>query len=106
MYIAYLKESRPLALSRKRDAWLLFGAATAALVLLVIIIVLLTFITKRKRAQSALNNAPAKTTTTSRRILAKDAEYAGANIDGITNHTYTSETDVRVSKKELKKSMS
>lgn len=85
-----------MALSRKRDTWLLVGAGVTALVALLIVVTVITFVTKRKKAQSNAPNAEA--IAANRRILAKDTEYGGVNVvDGITNNAYISETDLRVS---------
>ncbi|XP_058798915.1 uncharacterized protein LOC131668611 [Phymastichus coffea] len=85
----YLKESRPLALSRKRDAWLLVGAASLGILLVGVIVLGLFVATKRKRAQSAVS-APLP----SRRTLVKDEEYAPTT-PGFDNTAYTSETEAR-----------
>ncbi|XP_031782048.1 uncharacterized protein LOC100679650 isoform X2 [Nasonia vitripennis] len=86
----YLKESRPLALSRRRDAWLLLGAAGAGLVLLAVLVLGLLLLSKRKRAQSAVSAPPLP----DRRVLAgKDEEYAPTTPGGIDNTAYTSETE-------------
>ncbi|KAK2587457.1 hypothetical protein KPH14_003165 [Odynerus spinipes] len=66
----YLEESRPLALSRKRDVWLLVGAGGAAVILLVLLLAGLIVIAKRKRAHSAVVAPPNKS------ILKKDRDYA------------------------------
>ncbi|XP_035741773.1 uncharacterized protein LOC118450252 [Vespa mandarinia] len=65
----YLKETRPLALSRKRDVWLLVGAAGAAIILLVLLFIGLVLIAKRKRAHSAVVPPPNKS------ILKKERDY-------------------------------
>ncbi|XP_043667090.1 uncharacterized protein LOC122628661 isoform X1 [Vespula pensylvanica] len=65
----YLKETRPLALSRKRDVWLLVGAAGAAVILLVLLLTGLVLIAKRKRAHSAVVPPPNKS------ILKKERDY-------------------------------
>ncbi|XP_076296942.1 uncharacterized protein LOC143217070 [Lasioglossum baleicum] len=65
----YLKESRPLALSRKRDAWLLIGAASAGFILLIILLVGLICTAKRKRSHSAVAAPP------NRSILRKKPDH-------------------------------
>ncbi|XP_015428515.1 PREDICTED: uncharacterized protein LOC107185360 [Dufourea novaeangliae] len=65
----YLKESRPLALSRKRDAWLLIGAASAGFILLAFMIAGLVFTAKRKRSQSSVAAPP------NRSILKKKQDH-------------------------------
>ncbi|XP_012216989.2 uncharacterized protein [Linepithema humile] len=85
----YLKESRPLALSRKRDAWLLIGAASAGVVLLILILIGLILTAKRKRAHSAVAAPP------NRSILKKEREYATAT-PGLDNAAFsTSETEIK-----------
>ncbi|XP_053971084.1 uncharacterized protein LOC128872433 [Hylaeus volcanicus] len=54
----YIKESRPLALSRKRDAWLLVGAASAGFVLLAFVLAVLIFTTRKKRSHGAVTAPP------------------------------------------------
>ncbi|XP_076684315.1 uncharacterized protein LOC143377172 isoform X3 [Andrena cerasifolii] len=77
----YLKESQPLALSRKRDAWLLVGAAGAGFILLAFILAGLIFTAKRKRAHSAVA-APLN-----RSILKKKQDYASAGPDNVAFST-------------------
>ncbi|RLU25185.1 hypothetical protein DMN91_003277 [Ooceraea biroi] len=85
----YLKESRPLALSRKRDAWLLIGAAGAGIILLILVFAGLIVAAKRKRAHSAVVAPPNKS------ILKKEREYAAAT-PGIDNTGFsTSETEIK-----------
>ncbi|KAL0102839.1 hypothetical protein PUN28_018258 [Cardiocondyla obscurior] len=85
----YLKESRPLALSRRRDAWLLIGAAGAGVVLLIFVLTGLVFAAKRKRAHSAAVAPP------NRSILKKEREYT-ATTSGLDNTAFsTSETEIR-----------
>ncbi|EGI66030.1 PREDICTED: uncharacterized protein LOC105145483 [Acromyrmex echinatior] len=85
----YLKESRPLALSRRRDAWLLIGAAGAGIVLLIFVLVGLILAAKRKRAHSAVVAPPNKS------ILKKEREYATAT-SGLDNTAFsTSETEIK-----------
>ncbi|XP_011863713.1 PREDICTED: uncharacterized protein LOC105559768 isoform X2 [Vollenhovia emeryi] len=85
----YLKESRPLALSRRRDAWLLIGAASAGVVLLILVLTGLILAAKRKRAHSAVVAPPNKS------ILKKDREYAAAT-SGLDNAAFsTSETEIK-----------
>lgn len=88
--VAYLKESIPLALSRRRDAWLLIGAAGAGVVLLIIVLVGLILAAKRKRAHSAVVAPPNKS------ILKKEREY-GTATSGFDNTAFsTSETEIKV----------
>ncbi|KYQ49782.1 hypothetical protein ALC60_11130 [Trachymyrmex zeteki] len=85
----YLKESIPLALSRRRDAWLLIGAAGAGVVLLIIVLVGLILAAKRKRAHSAVVAPPNKS------ILKKEREY-GTATSGFDNTAFsTSETEIK-----------
>ncbi|KYN29094.1 hypothetical protein ALC57_01481 [Trachymyrmex cornetzi] len=85
----YIKESRPLALSRRRDAWLLIGAAGAGVVLLIFVLVGLILVAKRKRAHSAVVAPPNKS------ILKKEREYATAT-SGLDNTAFsTSETEIK-----------
>ncbi|XP_029171571.1 LOW QUALITY PROTEIN: uncharacterized protein LOC114940931 [Nylanderia fulva] len=85
----YLKESRPLALSRKRDAWLLIGAASAGVVLLILVLTGLIVAAKRKRAHSAVVAPP------NRSILKKEREYASTT-PGLDNAAFsTSETEIK-----------
>ncbi|KAL6267619.1 hypothetical protein P5V15_000694 [Pogonomyrmex californicus] len=85
----YLKESRPLALSRRRDAWLLVGAAGAGFVLLILVLTGLILVAKRKRAHSAVVAPPNKS------ILKKEREYAAAS-SGLDNTAFsTSETEIK-----------
>ena len=96
--LAYLKATRPLALSRKRDAYLLMGAAGVAVLLLIIIVVIIILAAKRKRAQSAVAAPPTQS------ILKKDREYTPTTL-GRDNTAYTSETEVRVSIEQSNKSL-
>ncbi|XP_020287267.1 uncharacterized protein LOC109856414 [Pseudomyrmex gracilis] len=85
----YLKESRPLALSRKRDIWLLISAASAGIVLLILILAGLLLVAKRKRAHSAIVAPPNKS------ILKKEREFATAT-PGFDNAAFsTSETEIK-----------
>ncbi|XP_046748094.1 uncharacterized protein LOC124412347 isoform X2 [Diprion similis] len=84
----YLKETRPLALSRRRDAWVLIGAAAAALMILVVVFIGLIFLAKRKRAQSAVAAPPPQS------ILKRQNDYA-SDTPGLDNTGYTSETEQR-----------
>ncbi|XP_070160998.1 uncharacterized protein [Polyergus mexicanus] len=86
----YLKESRPLALSRKRDAWLLLiGAASAGVILLILVLTGLILAAKKKRAHSAAVAPP------NRSILKKEREYAAAT-PGLDNAAFsTSETEIK-----------
>ncbi|KAG7206061.1 hypothetical protein KM043_003459 [Ampulex compressa] len=85
----YLKESRPLALSRKRDAWLLIGAASAGILLLVLVVVGLILAAKRKRALSAVVAPP------NRSILKKEREYVPTT-PALDNAAFsTSETEAK-----------
>jgi len=89
--VAYLKESRPLALSRRRDAWLLIGAAGAGVVLLIFVLVGLILAAKRKRAHSAVVAPPNKS------ILKKEREYTATATSGLDNTAFsTSETEIKV----------
>lgn len=89
-FVAYLKESRPLALSRRRDAWLLIGAAGAGVILLIFVLTGLILAAKRKRAHSAVVAPP------NRSILKKEREYAAAT-PGLDNAAFsTSETEIKV----------
>ncbi|XP_043284505.1 uncharacterized protein [Venturia canescens] len=84
----YLKETRPLALSRKRDAWLLIGAAGAAIILLTLVIAAVVIAANRKRAHSAVAAPPVES------ILKKDRGYTPTT-PGFDNTGYTSETEAR-----------
>ncbi|XP_050457989.1 uncharacterized protein LOC126854883 isoform X2 [Cataglyphis hispanica] len=86
----YLKESRPLALSRKRDAWLLLiGAVSAGVILLIFVLIGLILAAKKKRAHSAAVAPP------NRSILKKEREYA-ATTPGLDNAAFsTSETEIK-----------
>ncbi|XP_012534306.1 uncharacterized protein LOC105835502 isoform X3 [Monomorium pharaonis] len=85
----YLKESRPLALSRRRDAWLLIGAASAGVVMLIFVLAGLILAAKRKRAHSAAVAPPNKS------ILKKEREHASA-MSGLDNAAFsTSETEIK-----------
>ncbi|XP_015172713.1 PREDICTED: uncharacterized protein LOC107064500 [Polistes dominula] len=77
----YIKETRPLALSRKRDVWLLVGAAGAAVILLGLLLTGLILIAKRKRAHSAVVAPPNKS------ILKKERDYVLPS-PGIDNATF------------------
>ncbi|XP_076176292.1 uncharacterized protein LOC143151238 isoform X2 [Ptiloglossa arizonensis] len=70
----YLRESRPLALSRKRDAWLLVGAASAGFVLLAFVLVGLIFTARKKKLHSTVVNGPPNPST-----LKKKQYYAPAS---------------------------
>ncbi|XP_076236343.1 uncharacterized protein LOC143180480 [Calliopsis andreniformis] len=84
----YLKESQPLALSRKRDAWLLIGAASAGFIILALILVALIFTAKRKRAHSAVAVPP------NRSILKKKQEFVQES--GPDNVTFpTSQREIK-----------
>lgn len=86
-----MKESRPLALSRKRDAWLLLiGAVSAGVILLILVLTGLILAAKKKRAHSAAVAPP------NRSILKKEREYA-ATTPGLDNAAFsTSETEIKV----------
>ncbi|XP_046624070.1 uncharacterized protein LOC124306936 isoform X3 [Neodiprion virginianus] len=84
----YLKETRPLALSRRRDAWVLIGAAAAALMILIVVFIGLIFLAKRKRAQSAVAAPPPES------ILKRQTDYV-SDTPGLDNTGYTSETEQR-----------
>ena len=86
---AYLKASLPLALSRKRDVYLLVGAAASAILLLAIVIVIAVIIAKRKMIRSAVSAPPMQS------ILKKDREYS-PTMFGHDNTAYTSENELRV----------
>lgn len=83
-----MKETRPLALSRKRDAWLLIGATSAGFILLAFVVIGLIFAAKRKRAHSAVAAPP------SHHILKKKREYIQATVDN--NACSTSEMEIKV----------
>lgn len=91
IFVAYLKESRPLALSRKRDAWLLLiGAVSAGVILLIFVLTGLILAAKKKRAHSAAVAPP------NRSILKKEREYT-ATTPGLDNAAFsTSETEIKV----------
>lgn len=93
MYIAYLKETRPLALSRKRDAWLLIGAASAGFILLALVVTGLVLAAKRKRAHSAVAAPP------SHHVLRKKQEYIQAATGLDNNACSTSEMEIKVCEK-------
>ncbi|KAI4494417.1 hypothetical protein M0802_008909 [Mischocyttarus mexicanus] len=78
----YIKETRPLALSRKRDVWLLVGAAGAAVILLVLLLTGLVLIAKKKRAAHSAVVAPPN-----KSILKKERDYVLAS-SGIDNTTF------------------
>ncbi|XP_020707475.2 uncharacterized protein LOC105685007 isoform X1 [Athalia rosae] len=84
----YLKESRPLALSRRRDAWVMISAAAAGLMLLIFVIVGLILAAKRKKAHSAVAAPPPQS------VLRRQKEYA-SDTPGLDNTCYTSETEPR-----------
>ncbi|XP_017877266.1 uncharacterized protein LOC108623338 [Ceratina calcarata] len=85
----YLKETRPLALSRKRDAWLLIGAASVGFILLAFIVLGLIVAAKRKRSHSAVAAPPSQHT------LKKNREYIQAT-GGLDNNAFsTSELDIK-----------
>ncbi|KAJ8679668.1 hypothetical protein QAD02_015455 [Eretmocerus hayati] len=90
----YLKESRPLALSRSRDAWLLAGAAGAGLLLFSFILLALIVATKRKRAQSAVS-APAIGPHRGQLIRKGSDDFVPRSPRGIDNTAYTSENEAR-----------
>ncbi|XP_043508288.1 uncharacterized protein LOC122527821 isoform X2 [Frieseomelitta varia] len=85
----YLKETRPLALSRKRDAWLLIGAASAGFILLALVVAGLILVAKRKRAHSAVAAPP------SHHILRKKQEYIQATAGVDNNACSTSEMEIK-----------
>ncbi|KAK1129528.1 hypothetical protein K0M31_019250 [Melipona bicolor] len=85
----YLKETRPLALSRKRDAWLLIGAASAGFILLALVVAGLILAAKRKRAHSAVAAPP------SHHILRKKQEYIQATAGIDNNACSTSEMEIK-----------
>ncbi|XP_033222414.1 uncharacterized protein LOC117176311 isoform X2 [Belonocnema kinseyi] len=84
----YLKPTGPMALSRKRDVYLLMGAAGAAVLLLIIIIIIIILVTKKKKAQSAVAAPPIESN------IKKDRKYTLASL-GHDNTEYTSETELR-----------
>ncbi|XP_063988047.1 uncharacterized protein LOC135168089 isoform X6 [Diachasmimorpha longicaudata] len=84
----YLKESRPLALSRRRDAWLLIGAASVALILLLVLAGIILAL-KRKKAHSAVSAPPTQS------ILKKERVGYTPTTPGLDNTGYTSETEGR-----------
>ncbi|XP_034941627.1 uncharacterized protein [Chelonus insularis] len=84
----YLKETRPLALSRSRDAWLLIGTAGTAIIILVLVIAGLIITAKKKRAYSAVSAPPNQS------ILKNDKVYSPSTL-GLDNTGYTSETEGR-----------
>ncbi|XP_015117807.1 uncharacterized protein LOC107041671 isoform X2 [Diachasma alloeum] len=84
----YLKESRPLALSRRRDAWLLVGAASVALILLLVLAGIILAL-KRKKAHSAVSAPPTQS------ILKKERGGYTPTTPGLDNTGYTSETEGR-----------
>ncbi|CAB0033220.1 unnamed protein product [Trichogramma brassicae] len=90
----FLKESRPMALSRQRDVWVLIGAASAAFFLLAVLLAGLFIYTKRKRTQSAVNNSRSNGRAALTRSH-KDEETYAPTTSGIDNTAYTSETDGR-----------
>ncbi|XP_076627643.1 uncharacterized protein LOC143344913 [Colletes latitarsis] len=97
----YLKESRPLALSRKRDAWLLVGAASAGFVLLAFVLVGLIFTARKKRSHSTVTPPP------HRNILKKKQYYVSA-LTGPDNTAFsTSEMEIKTddSEKQTSESM-
>lgn len=77
-----------MALSRRRDAWLLIGAAGAGVVLLIFVLTGLILAAKRKRAHSAVVAPP------NRSILKKEREYATSGLDNTAFST--SETEIKV----------
>ncbi|XP_029039186.1 uncharacterized protein LOC114874237 isoform X4 [Osmia bicornis bicornis] len=84
----YLKETQPLALSRRRDAWLLIGAASAGFILLALIVAGLIFAAKRKRAHSAVAAPP------THHLLKKKRDYIQATAD-LDNAFSTSEVEAK-----------
>lgn len=88
--LAYLKETQPLALSRKRDALLLVGAAGVALILLIVFAGVILAI-KKKKSHTAVSAPPTQG------ILKKDKNgYTPTTPAGFDNTGYTSETEGRV----------
>ncbi|XP_057330134.1 uncharacterized protein LOC130670721 isoform X1 [Microplitis mediator] len=84
----YLKETKPLALSRKPEVWLLVGTAGATVLLLTLIIIGIILIAKKKKVHSAVSVPPHQS------ILKKEAGYT-ASTPGLDNTGYTSETEGR-----------
>lgn len=89
MCTAYLKETHPLALSRKRDVWLLIGAASAGFILLALVVLGLILAAKRKRTLSAVAAPP------SQNVSKKKREYVHASA-GLDNAFSTPEMEVKV----------
>ncbi|XP_011503575.1 PREDICTED: uncharacterized protein LOC105366735 [Ceratosolen solmsi marchali] len=89
----YLKESRPLALSKKRDALLLVGATSLGVFLLLIIVFGLFVLTKHKHAKDSGVIQP------NHKILIKDEEYAPMTSD-VDNTAYIAETERRNTAKQ------
>lgn len=80
-----------MALSRRRDAWLLIGAAGAGVVLLIFILTGLILAAKRKRAHSAVVAPPNKS------ILKKEPREYATTMSGLDNAAFsTSETEIKV----------
>lgn len=90
-HIAYLRESRPLALSRKRDAWLLVGAASAGFVLLAFVLVGLIFTARKKKLHSTVVNGPPNPST-----LKKKQYYAPASTSPDNAAFSTSKMKIKV----------
>ncbi|XP_076390699.1 uncharacterized protein LOC100883637 isoform X3 [Megachile rotundata] len=83
----YLKETQPLALSRRRDAWLLIGAASAGFILLALVVAGLILAAKRKRAHSAVAAPP------NHHILKKKRDYIQATAD--LDNAFSSEVEAK-----------
>ncbi|XP_043263238.1 uncharacterized protein LOC122403664 isoform X2 [Colletes gigas] len=97
----YLKESRPLALSRKRDAWLLVGAASAGFVLLAFVLAGLIFTARKKRSHSTVTPPP-------HRNIVKKKQYYVSALTGPDNTAFsTSEMEIKTddSEKQTSESM-
>lgn len=89
IFAAFLNEPTPLALSRKRDAWVFVGAGIVAILMLLVVIISLAIVVKRKKANSVVLPPPTQG------ILKRDKETSVVTL-GIDNTLYTSETEARV----------
>ncbi|KAF7987481.1 hypothetical protein HCN44_003243 [Aphidius gifuensis] len=84
----YLKVTQPLALSRKRDAILLVGAAGVSLIILIILAAII-IVVKKKKIQSSVSAPPTQS------ILKKNTSEYTPTTPGFDNTGYTSETEER-----------
>ncbi|XP_044578368.1 uncharacterized protein LOC123261003 isoform X1 [Cotesia glomerata] len=84
----YLKETQPLALSRKPEVWLLISTAGAIVILLTLIIIGIILIARKKKIHSTVSAPPTQS------ILKKEAGYT-TSTPGLDNTGYTSETEGR-----------